>query len=259
MFLSFIMWFISQEARHDRVWEISHKVLPYVTQQGDQLTFHNVRDFDYDEEGNIIPNYVDKTYLLSEVATVDFIVSHFSEVEGIAHTFLSFGFENGEYLSISVETRREDDEEFSPLLGLLRQFEIIYIVGTEQDLIGSRLSFRDEDVFLYPVQTSADKAQALLLEFVHEINNIYQKPQFYNTVTNNCTNAITRKVEKISDVDFPMSYKILLPGYSDELAYEMKLIPHDQALDKIRERHNLSRFQEVSRDDVLFSQKIRDW
>jgi hypothetical protein len=156
---------------------------------------------------------------------VDVLISHFDEFEGLAHIFLSFGFSDGRHIVVSMETRREKGEEFSPVLGVLRQFEIVYVVGSEADIVGVRTDIRDERVYLYRSVASPKQARDLLLGIAGDVNGIFAQPRMYNTITANCTNVLTRRVEDISPVQFPLTWKTLLPGYFDEVLSEMGLIP----------------------------------
>ncbi|MEI7511395.1 MAG: DUF4105 domain-containing protein [Candidatus Peregrinibacteria bacterium] len=256
LMLLFLAWFFCQEARTDRDWEVAYQKIPDVQQNGDLVTIHNIRDFLYSSTGEITPRYRDETYRVSDIVSVDFLVSHFSDIEGVAHAFVSFGFRDGRYLSISVETRREKGESFSPFWGLLRQFEIAYIVGTEEDLIGSRIGFRNEEVYLYPTVATPEQAQKLFLSFAHSITKESQNPDFYNTLTNNCTNTITHHIEKISEKKFPWwDSRLIFPGYADELALEMGLIPSGN-IEELRKKYRISG-KGFSSSDANFSQELR--
>jgi hypothetical protein len=213
-----------QRPSHNRDWELGQEKLPRILVEGDEITIQNLRDFHWTGPFLAEPNYITAQYLLSELQTVDVVISHFDEFEGLAHIFLSFGFRDGRHVSVSLETRREKDEEFSPTLGLLRQFEIIYVVGTDNDLLGVRTGPREERVYIYPTPASPEKVRELFRKLAQDINAVYEKPIFYNTLTQNCTNRLTRRVEEISDVEFPLTYKSILPGYFDEVLYEMRLI-----------------------------------
>ncbi len=210
--------------------------------QGNLLTVHNIRDFKHQAD-SFTENYITETYDLEKIKNVWFIVSHFSETnEGLAHTFLSFEFEDDKFLAISIEARREKNESYSPLKGILKQYEMLYVVGTEEDLLKLRTEIRDEKVYLYPANTTPEKSRKLLLSFMDRMNQIHDKPEFYNTILNNCTNQIIKHIETFSDKDFPFfSWNIFMPGYSDEVAYEMELIPHDLPLEEIQKKYRVDR------------------
>lgn len=236
VFLSFVLL---KKPSHDRDWELGQERLPKIDIVGDDIEISDFRDFVWNGSGKAEPRYVSRKHKLSEIRSVDVIISHFSDFEGLAHIFLSFGFVDGKHVVVSMETRREVGEEFSPILGLLNNFEIIYVVGSERDIVGLRTDVRDERVHIYPTVASPEKAKELFLKLAEDINRIYAKPKFYNTLLSNCTNVITRRVEDISELKFPLTYKTLLPGYFDEVLYGMELIPAAGNFEEIKKCHQV--------------------
>ena len=233
--VSICIFLSTQKASHDRIWENGHEELPYIAIEDSTITITNLRDFVWEGPYTAPPTYITETYNLDEMETAEVIISHFAEFEGMAHIFLNFGFLDGRHVNISLETRREADEAFSPLLGLLRQFEIIYVVGTDRDLIGVRTGHRDERVYIYPtVVSSPKKVQELFVMLADDINDVYNTPRFYNTLAHNCTNELTRRVEDISEINFPFTYKTLFPGFFDEVLYDVGLIDTSKPFETIK-------------------------
>ena len=222
--ISLFLFLVRQKPSHNRDWELGQEKLPQILLEGDEILVKNLRDFHWTGPFEAQPNYIDAKYFLDQMQTVDVVISHFDEFEGLAHIFLSFGFSDGRHISISLETRREVGEKFSPWLGILRQFEIIYVVGTDNDLLGVRTGPREERVYIYPTLASPQQVRDLFGKLAQDINAVYEEPIFYNTLTQNCTNRLTRRVEEISDVRFPLTYKSILPGYFDEVLYDMRII-----------------------------------
>jgi hypothetical protein len=256
LWVIFYLWLITQQPEHNRNWESGQEKLPKIELEGEKIKVINFRDFKWQEDGVAITDYHDEYFNLNQLEGVDVIISHFAEFEGLAHIFLSFRFSDNKNMVISVETRRETGEEFSPWLGLMRRFEIIYVVGSERDIIGVRTDIRQERVYLYPTLANPEKSRDLLLALIKDINNIYNQPTFYNTLLNNCTNVITRRVEDISEIKFPLTYKTILPGFMDEVLYKIKLIPHDKSFQENKQYYLIDN-DEVNRLDVDYSQKIR--
>lgn len=209
---------------HDRVWETGHEALPYIAQEEGLVTITNFRHFKWTGPFAATPDYTSRSFPLEDITGVSVLISHFSDFEGMAHIFLSFELASGTPIVVSLETRREVGEKFSPVLGILRQFEIIYVVGDERDLVGVRTDHRDERVYLYPTKATPLQAQQLFTGLTQKINSVYEKPLMYNTLLRNCTNEITREVEKMSELNFPLTWKSVLPGYFDEVLYEMEII-----------------------------------
>lgn len=238
-FFAYLILVISFRPSHDRDWELGHEQLPKIeySDTSSEITIQNFRNFEWTGKKEAVVNYEDKNFDLNEMVGVDVFISHFAEFEGLAHIFLSFTFSDDENVVVSLETRRESDESFSPLLGILRQFEIIYVVGSEQDIVGSRTGHRDERVYLYPAKISPEGARQLFGLIADNINGVYDKPQIYNTLTNNCTNELTRPVEQMSDVRFPLTWKTIMPGYFDEVLYELELIDTNGSFAEIKDKY----------------------
>lgn len=226
---------------HDRDWELGHEELPHIlyATSSSEITIENYRNFFWTGEKTAEVNYETRTFDLDELTGVDVFISHFDDFEGLAHIFLSFGFTNNEHIVVSLETRRESDEEFSPLLGILRQFEIIYVVGSEEDIVGLRTGHRDERVYLYQTKATSAQARELFNLLAADLNGVYDTPRMYNTLTHNCTNELTRPVEQMSDVDFPLTWKTILPGYFDEVLYELELIDTSGDFASVKESHHI--------------------
>lgn len=224
---------------HDRDWELGHEQLPHIIYSATSslITIDNFRNFAWSDVKEAEVRYESRTFDLDKIESVDVFISHFDDFEGLAHIFLSFGFADGEQIVISLETRRESDESFSPWLGIMRQFEIIYVVGSEEDIVGVRTGHRGERVYLYPTVATPERARELFDNLAASINEIYKKPRMYNTITHNCTNELTRPVEQISDVDFPITWKTILPGFFDEILYEMELIDVDASFEEVKQQH----------------------
>lgn len=237
--LLYLILFFTFQPSHDRDWELGHEALPSITYNAtsSRVTIDNFRNFSWTAVKSAEASYETRTFDLDKITGVDVLISHFDDFEGLAHIFLSFGFKDGERVVVSLETRRESDETFSPLLGILRQFEIIYVVGSEEDIVGVRTGHRNERVYLYPTKATPEQARKLFNLLAEDINGVYQKPRMYNTLTNNCTNELTRPVEVMSEVNFPLTWKTILPGYFDEVLYELGLIDTSQSFVEIKLKH----------------------
>lgn len=256
LFFAMIVFVLLRRPNDDRFWEIGQERLSYITIDGDRMAIENFRDFLWHEKENVGKFYQTKIFDLKKIEGVDVVISHFDDFEGLAHIFLTFRFADGNNVVISVETRREDGETFSPLAGIFRQFEIIYVVGSERDLIGMRTHTREERVYIYPTIATPQQARMLLMSLADGVNMIHNKPVFYNTIFNNCINAVTNRVENIFNVQFPFSYRMFLPGYVDEVLYEKKLIPHDAPFQEIKKRYRVDK-KSFELFDPNFSEKIR--
>jgi hypothetical protein len=239
----------------ERDWSPDQRVMARATIAGDKVTIENVRNFSYKSTSEYVPRYETRSYDLSKLDAVWFIVERFGDAPAIAHTFLSFGF-GGEYLAISVEIRKELGESYSPLKGLLRHYELMYVIADERDVIGLRTHYRRDPLYMYPVNTTPDKIRRLFVEMLERSNKLAAEPEFYNTLTNNCTTNIVRHVNTISN-RIPFSYKVLLPAYSDQLAYDLGLIPTDRPFEAVQAAHRIDGLAQQHPVDPNFSRLIR--
>lgn len=243
----------------NREWSPDEAVLAHAEIASSTVTITNIRNINYRTTSDYDLRYYNKTFDLNTLESVWYMVEPFSGYgAGAAHTLLSFGFQGGDYLAISVEIRKEKGESFSALKGLFRQYEIIYVVADEQDVIKLRSNYRKDDVFLYPVKTTKVNMQKLFISMLTRANSLAAEPEFYNTLTNTCTTNIVAHINEIAPGRIPFSYKILMPGYSDELAHQIGLIDSTLSIEELREKYRINDKALKYADDPLFSKKIRE-
>ena len=253
-------WLGAKRPSNERIWAPEHAVLPAVRLAGDSLFVRSVRDFDHAAAGAFTAAYEDRAYDLSRLESVWFIVTPFSKTwRGPAHTFVSFGFSDSQYVAISIEARREPHENYAVLTGLFRRFELIYVIGDERDLIGSRAIYGGGyDVYVYPIRTTKERIRELFVDMVQRAETLRTAPEFYNTITNNCTSNVVAHVNQVAPGRVPTGLKTILPGYADEVAHRLGLIDQRVSLDEARRLYRVNdrarRF--AGRED--FSRRIRE-
>ena len=217
----------------------------------------NVRNSKYLTEQDFVLDYEDRTIFIPDIRSVDFIVVPFKGAEFMAHTMLSFGMVDGTWLSVSAEIRTERGEKYNPVLGVSRQFELTYVVADERDLIRLRTRHRDADVYLYQTTATPEKAQALFLDMMQRVNQLAEQPEFYHTITNNCTTNVLNHVNRLRDTRIAYSWQVLLPGFSDEFAYELGLLDNRVPFEQLKQNARINDLAEQFYDDPHFSQRIR--
>ena len=239
-----------------RDWSPDQRVLARATFDGSRITIQNVRNFAYRSETEYEPRYETRTYDLDRLDSVWFVVERFGDTPGIAHTLLSFGF-GDEYVAVSVEIRKERGESYSPWKGLLRQYELMYVVADERDAIGLRTNYRRDIVYMYSVKTTREKMRRAFVDMLTRANSLADRPEFYNTLTSTCTTNIVRHVNTISPRRVPFSFKVLLPASSDRLAYDLGLIPNDAPFETVQAAHRIDGIAQSAPVDENFSARIR--
>jgi hypothetical protein len=222
------------------------------------VTIHNVRRCTYRSKNDYDVALDDRTFDLSRIRSVDYVIEPFAVWRGPAHTFLSFGFEGGQYIAISVEIRKQRGQGFSPLRGLFRAYEIMYVIADERDLLELRVIHRRDDVYLYPLRASADGARRLFLDMLDKANWLRLHPQFYNTLSNNCATSIWRHVNHVARRRVPFSFSLFLPGYSDRLVYQLGWIDTELSFTEARRRFHINERVQQSVNDPDFSLRIRE-
>ena len=256
--LAIAIAFNSDRPRSDRRWIPQQAVMAHADIRGDSVFVRHVRNFSYTAEEEFTPAYDDRAYDMNNLERVWFFFTPFSKHwRGPAHTFVSFGFADSQYVGISVEARREPGETYGPLTGLFRQFELIYVVGDERDLIGSRAVYGGYDVYVYPIRASRERIRALFLEMLARANALETRPEFYNTLTNNCTSNVVDHVNHIVPRAVPHGIKTILPGYADEVAYSLGLIDNSIPLDEARRRFRVNDRARRFVASPEFSRRIR--
>ncbi len=239
-----LIWFKMITPSNNRIWQEDVALLPYVTQDRNLFTFHNVRNNSYRSETDYIPAYYDKTYDIDKLVGVDIIAVYWMG-PAVAHVFVSFGFSDGEHLAVSIETRKEKGEAYSTLKGFFRQYELYYAVADERDVIGLRTNYRFdpvEDVYIYPMHGSLANARSLFLNYVEQINKLKEQAEFYNTLTTNCTTNIWLNATADGSInDIPFNWKILISGYVPQYLYEQgRLETHGLSFDALREQAHVN-------------------
>jgi hypothetical protein len=255
--IAFAAVVLSRHPSNDRQWSPDERELATARFTGDSVYVRNVRNVHYRTTHDFDVHYEDRAYDLRRIESVWFVVEPFSGMKGPAHTFVTFGFDDGRYVGISVEIRKEVGESFSPWRGVARGYELTYVVGDERDLIGLRANFRHDSVYLYRTTATPEKAREMFVSMLTRANKLAAEPEFYNTLTSTCTTNIVRHVNEIAPKRVPFSFKTLLPAYADELAYKVGLLDTTVAFDTLRARAKINARAAAAGESLEFSKLIR--
>ncbi len=250
-----VAWWISILPSHNREWRPDVAVMPRATIDGDLVRITGVRDFDYRSRNDFTVHYEEREVQLSHLTGLDFFVSYWSEGP-VGHTFVSFIFDNAPPLSVSIETRPEVGEGFDPLASLFKQFELIYVVGNERDLVRVRTNFRKETVYLYHLNTSVESVRRLLLIYLDRINDLADRPEFYHLLTNSCTINIIRYANAAGR-NGTFNFRHLLNGFIDSYLYHSGRVNTALPFEELRRRSLINGAAEAANDAPDFSDRIR--
>jgi hypothetical protein len=255
LYLGVVAWWISIAPSHNREWRPEVAVMPRASVDRDRVHLTGVRNFEYRTRDDFTVRYEEREVSLSHLTGLDFYVSYWSEGL-VGHTFLSFIFDNAEPVSISIETRPEVGEGFAPIASLFKQFELIYVVGDERDLVGVRANHRNETVYLYRLNTSAENARRLLLVYLARINELADRPEFYNLLSNSCTINIIRYANAVGRVG-RFDIRHLFNGLIDNYLYYSGRIDTSLPFDELRKRSLINEAAHAADNVPDFSERIR--
>jgi hypothetical protein len=258
-----IGWWFSLAPSHDRDWQPDVAQLPWAERQGELVTIHNVRNFSYRTETDYVQKWETRTVDLSQIRGVDLFHTHFGS-EWIAHATVSFQFRdkagNDSYLATSIEQRKTVGQTYSSVRGFFRQYELIYLILDERDVVRLRTNYRSgEDVRLYHTLTTPADARRLFLQYLDWINTIRDHPRWYNALTENCTTSITSYLARSRIGGFPRwDWRFLLNGHGDELLYENGyLATGGMSFPDLAKQALINDAAKKLGDDPEFSKKIR--
>ena len=255
LFLCVLVWEICIRPSNDRPWRPEVSVMPWATIDGDRVRITGFRNFEYRSRDDFTVQYEEREFLISHLTSVDFFVSYWMPGP-VAHTFLSFNFDNAAPVSISIEARPQVGRGFEPIASIFKQFGLIYVVADERDVVRVRTNFRGENVYLYRIQTSPERARQLFLVYLDRINQLADRPEFYQLLSNSCTINIVRYARvtgKMQDFDI----RFWLNGFADRGLYRARLLNPGLPFAELRRRSWIDASARAADDAADFSQRIR--
>jgi hypothetical protein len=251
------VWWGGLRPSNERDWQPEVARLAYATVDGDMVTVHNIRNFDYRTETDFTPAYYDRTYDLKKLDSADLVAVYWMG-PAIAHLLLSFGF-GDDHLAISIEARKEKGEGYSSAKGFFRQYELYYVVADERDVVRVRTNYRKdppEDVYVYPLRAPRENIRRVFLEYVTKMNALRTRPEFYNTLTTNCTTAILMNT-RVNPESLPFSWKVLLSGYTPAYVYESGRMDRSLPFEELQRRSLVNAAAQAADQAPDFSRRIR--
>jgi hypothetical protein len=247
---------LTLQPRQDREWKPEVSVLAYATIDDERVTIENVRNFDYRSEDDFTPRRETRSYNLSNLRSVDLFLTYWGSAF-MAHPILSFDFGEDGHICFSIETRPQRGQSYSAIGGLYRQFEQVYIVSDERDVIRLRTNFRKgEDVYLYRFNASPKATRGVFLEYIRTLNELHERPRWYNAIDNNCTTAIRN--QRTAAERAPWDWRMLANGYADQMLYERGTIKRwSLPFDELKRRAHINERAQATNDAPDFSERIR--
>lgn len=259
-FAAILTWFILIRPSNDRVWSPEMARLLTYTREGDTLTVKNVRNFNWTGPKTADERWETRRYGLAQLKSVD-VLSLYWKGPRIAHTYFSFVWQNGEALSLSVEIRKETDENYSPVAGFFKAYELSILGGDERDFYGWRVHFPKEDIQLFHTRATPGQAGKLLIALLDSANEHAVRPEFYNTLTENCTTEVWMLTDAMG-LGQPTDWRLFASGYLPEFLYDLKLLDRSRRIEDLRAAGHIMPHVRAALDKVLtgaqFSNAIRE-
>jgi hypothetical protein len=252
-----LAWWQTLAPSHDRIWADDVARLLEADVDGDRVVLRNVRNFDWDTETRYTARWETRAYDLSHLVSGDLVLSYWMGPH-IAHTLVSFGFDDGRKLVFSLEIRKERQESFSAVGGFFREFEQVIIAADERDIVRTRSNVRKKDVYMYRLRATPAQLRTLLLAYLERAERLRRTPEFYNTLTSNCTTIVFDLARQI-DPGLPLDYRLLLSGHVDEYAYDQHALAPGVPFAQLRRLGYIdARARRADTDDSrAFSRAIR--
>lgn len=241
----------------DKAWNPRWKFISQIEPTASGYEFSHIRNWSYQNQQIRSQEYDQAIYNPANLTQVWFIVEPFGKWNGIAHTYLTFDFDNMPPLSFSIAARLETGESYSPIKGLFKQYELAYVWGYETDLLVRRAVYLDHQVYMYPLDIPESWQKQLFITLVEETERLHQQPRFYNTLTTNCTNTLAQIVNQLRPGTLPWNPARLLTGYADEYLYNLGYLPNETSFSKVQQKYAVDQWIRKHYQDENFSTSLR--
>jgi hypothetical protein len=253
-FLLILGWWLTLAPRQDRDWQPSVAKLAYATREGDHITVHDIRNFEYRSATDFTPRYETREYDLANLRELDLFINYWGSPL-IAHPILSFDFGAQGRICFSIETRVARGQGYSPIAGLYRQYELIYIAADEGDVVRLRTNFKHEDLYLYRLLIPQNEVQSRFLEYIDRLNRLHLRPAWYNEITENCTTSI--RSQRPAALREPWDWRMLLNGLADQMLYERHVLAGNLPFAELKARSLIDQRAISAGNSPDFSNLIR--
>lgn len=208
--------------------------------RSDTVHLRNVRSFSYGVDGTVTRRWTERTIRIDQADRAWYVLVPLSDaLRAPAHSFVSFGFGDSLTLSFSVEGRREVGEEYSVWRGMLRSYELIYVIGDESDLVGRRALLATHPIYRLPIKGTPAGIRAVLSDMLTRAGSLGTTPEFYHTAWNNCTSNLVAHVNKVTPTRLPGAFASLFPGYADDVVARLDLVADSVAAPELRRRYRV--------------------
>ncbi len=253
-----VVWWLSLKPTNQGNWQANVDRPAWVETDGDLITIHNLRNCDYRTEVDYTKCWSDRVVRLSQLRAVDLFFTTWG-VRWIGHPILSFDFGNDQHIAFSIEARYKVGQDYSAILGFFRQYELIFVVADERDVIRLRTNYRkDEEVFLYRGSMGPEAAKAIFHTYTQYLDQLRDHPEWYNALTRNCTTTLDKQLSAEVAKPKPWNYQLLVNGTLDELLYDRgRFATEDMPFAQLKGRAHINQAARAADESPDFSTLIR--
>ena len=256
-FVLVLVWWFTLAPSNDRDWQPDLAVLPWAEVSGNRVLIHHVRHCEYRTELDFDVRHADRTFDLDQLQTVDMFLVHWG-APLIAHMMVSFTFQDADPVCFSIEVRKEKGEGYSALKAFFRQFELTYVIADERDLVRLRTNYRQgEDVTLYRVRMTPEKARRLFLQYLRRANELKARAEWYNVLTSNCSTGIHLDADAAPRFQNRWDWRILANGRSDQMLYESGVLAGDLPFAELKQKCSINARGRAADHAADYSKQIR--
>ncbi len=259
LFVVFIFWYFAVEPTYLHDYNPLYQKLPEVSFDRDVVTVHNVRNFLHADKESYIQDYYDATFDLDTIRSVDYILIPFTDSKLKTHAMLSFGFDDGTYITVSPEGMREKGEEYSIFKTIFRQLELSYLVVDEKDALTLRAFSRGNTVYLYPLLLPKENMKILAKNMLVRAEELSRKPTWYSLFRDACTISVIKHIQKsLQKEDTLFGFTIPTPIFSDKYLYDNYLIDTSISFHEVKRKAIVDeKIRQNIENNFDFSKKIR--
>jgi hypothetical protein len=251
------LWWPTVTAHSERRWQPDMARSPWAEISGDLVTLNNFRNGERRTPQDFTPRWETRSFRLSSLRHLDFYMVYWDSPH-ICHTMMTFDFGAEGRVCASIEARREWDETpYSPLAGIFRHYELLYVLGDERDLVRRRASLSStEQTYLFRICASPEIVRALFLDYLRSANELHERAQWYHSLTTNCSTLIRKHVNAAHPAT-PWDWRILANGHLDEFLYAQGYLDRTLPLAELKARSHINLAARAADRAPDFSDRIR--
>lgn len=253
--LLFIAAVLMKSPRTDRDWKDAlSKVAVFTEVSPGTYALPQLRAYTFDEGGQQNPAWGEITLNTDDLHEMWFFVEPFPSNRLFGHSFLSFVFDDGngerKTVSVSIEARMEKGEQYSPLKGVFRNYELLYVWSTEKDILTRITVGLDHNLYAYKLDLEDDQIKKLFEYFVWRSNALADRPRFYNTLHSNCTNELAKAVNEAFPSALPWHRSWIMTGRSAKWLHKLGFVRSgpEEDFETLTTRADIQPFAKMHRD-----------